>query len=344
MKRIVKVSFIMPVYNCSNCVIRAIESILNQTYKNIELIIINDGSTDNTLDKIIKYQSDKRVKIINQKNKGPSYARNIGINNSTGDYIAFCDGDDYLDEDIVSKFVDFQKKKDYLYDVVLFKTVRIENGNLIDKTSFNESFSFSKTEKKLLIDSIFNKFLKYNSIFGFDGICGKFISSSLIKKNCIQYPNNVYRFEDAKFCKDVYFHSDNIYYLNETGYFYIKNENSLSNKFDKNAVKIFKDALISLGSENYSNNNFYIKTLTTLTECENMYYLNEKNNKKFKILKNEFREMINYDIYKDAIYKVKFTSVPFHYKIEIILLRLNMINTYFLLKKMHLSLKKIKHK
>ena len=54
--------------------------------------------------------------------------------------------------------------------------------------------------------------------------------------------------------------------------------------------------------------------------------------------------MINYDIFKDAIYKVKFTSVPFHYKIEIILLRLNMINTYFLLKKMHLSLKKIKHK
>ena len=93
-----KVSVIIPVYNTDQYVAEAMYSILNQTLTDIELIAVNDGSTDNSLEVITKIaESDKRVKIFSQQNKGQSEARNLGISNSTGDYLYFMDSDDVLD-------------------------------------------------------------------------------------------------------------------------------------------------------------------------------------------------------------------------------------------------------
>lgn len=92
------VSVIVPVYNAEKYIDKNIKSILNQTYQNLEVIVINDGSTDKTLDILKKYSYDDRLKIINQKNHGVSHARNIGIDFSTGMYIYFVDSDDYLSE------------------------------------------------------------------------------------------------------------------------------------------------------------------------------------------------------------------------------------------------------
>lgn len=90
-----KISVITPVYNDSLFLNRTINSVLNQTYKNLELIIIDDNSSDNSLS-IIKSFKDERIKIIhNETNKGAAYSRNIGIKNASGDFIAFLDGDDY---------------------------------------------------------------------------------------------------------------------------------------------------------------------------------------------------------------------------------------------------------
>ena len=91
------VSIIMPVYNCENYLDKSITSVLNQTLDNIELIIINDGSTDNSNKIIEKYlNKDNRIKYINQSNNGVSIARNKGIDMAKGKYIGFVDGDDYI--------------------------------------------------------------------------------------------------------------------------------------------------------------------------------------------------------------------------------------------------------
>lgn len=335
-----KISFIMPVYNCEKTVNKAIDSIINQSYKNIELVIINDGSTDNTLKKIKKYSNNKNIIVIDQLNSGPAYSRNVGIKKSTGDYIAFCDGDDYLDKNISQNFIDFEKKSNFTYDVVLFKTNRVINGTIVDKTEIHESFEILDDGRQELIDSIYNKFLKYNKIFGFDGVCGKFISSKLIKSNKIVFPENMYRFEDAYFCRKTFLESKKIYYMNQVGYYYISNDDSLCNKYDSNAPKIFLDALIKLGEDNYNNNNFYIKTITTLTECEKMYFLNSLNKNSIFKTRKEFKKMISNDIYHNAIKKVNFKTIPAHYKVEIILLRMHFYFSYFLLKKTHLNRKK----
>ena len=337
MNNSLKITFVMAAYNCEKTIRRAVESIINQTYQNIELIIVNDGSTDKTKELLKLYSKNNKVKIFTQENAGPSIARNFGINKATGDFIAFCDSDDYLDTNIASKFVELQKQKNFKYDVVMFKTSRIINDLVIEKTDNFSSFEFTKEEKEVLIKSIYNKFLKYNSIFGFDGICGKFIKTDLIKKGNINFPEKIYRFEDAYFCKKVYMKAKNIYFLNYTGYFYINNNNSLCNKYDKNAPTVFINALNKLGEDNKNNNDFYIKVITTLTECEKMYFLNQQNKNNYYKNRNEFIKMIREDIFYNAIRKINFKTIPLHYKLEIILLRLHLYFVYFKIKRYHLE-------
>jgi len=103
-----KISVIIPTYNQSECLKEAIESVLNQTYKNIEIIVIDDGSTDNTLGVVGSF--DNKIVCIQQKNKGASSARNIGIKKANGEYLAFLDSDDMWIKNKLEKQIDFIKK------------------------------------------------------------------------------------------------------------------------------------------------------------------------------------------------------------------------------------------
>lgn len=92
-----KISVIIPVYNTERYLPRCLDSVLSNTYDNLEVICINDGSTDNSINILDNYKvSDERVVVINQKNSGVSAARNAGINVATGEYIAFIDSDDWV--------------------------------------------------------------------------------------------------------------------------------------------------------------------------------------------------------------------------------------------------------
>lgn len=331
------VSVIIPAYNCEKTILRAVNSILNQKYKNIELIIIDDGSTDNTFD-IVNNIQDKRITVLQEKNSGPSTAKNLGIKTAKGDFILFCDSDDKLDENIIDEFIKIIEKK--YYDVVLFKTIRIGNDDNIIKTPEVESFEMKPEEFNMLIKSIYNKFYKYNEIFGFDATWGKFISRRLINENNIIFPEGIYRFEDGAFCRKVYESMESLYYLNKTGYYYYKNDESLCNRYNSNIVNIYYDALTALGKGLYNDNDFYIRCITTLTECEKLYFFNKKYNKSYKELKKEYYDMIDRKYYKDAIEKIDFSTIPIHYKIEIKLLRKNMFLLYTILKKMYMKYKK----
>ena len=93
-----KISVIMPVYNVERYVSKSIESIINQSFNDFELIIVNDGSTDNSKEIIEKYAKlDSRITIINKENEGVASARNLGIDRSIGKYLFFCDSDDYAE-------------------------------------------------------------------------------------------------------------------------------------------------------------------------------------------------------------------------------------------------------
>lgn len=98
------ISVIVPIYNTSKYLSKCIDSIINQTYKNLEIILVNDGSTDNSLDICNKYKLiDSRIIIINKDNGGLSSAKNIGLDNHKGRYIAFIDSDDYVDNNFIGE-------------------------------------------------------------------------------------------------------------------------------------------------------------------------------------------------------------------------------------------------
>ena len=95
-----KISIVVPVYNGEKYISKCLDSLINQLYKNIEIIIINDGSSDNTEKICNKYKEiDSRIKLISVDNGGVSRARNIGIENATGQFLMFCDSDDYASKD-----------------------------------------------------------------------------------------------------------------------------------------------------------------------------------------------------------------------------------------------------
>ena len=108
------ISIILPVYNAEKYIERALKSLINQSYKNIEILCIDDGSKDNSYN-IIKEFKDERIKLFRQENSGPAKARNVGLSNSKGEYIMFCDADDWYEpnmcelmlETLINQNVDF---------------------------------------------------------------------------------------------------------------------------------------------------------------------------------------------------------------------------------------------
>jgi glycosyltransferase involved in cell wall biosynthesis len=152
------VSVVIPTYNTSNFLIKAIQSVINQTYKNWELIIVDDGSTDQTRQIVEEFQKkDSRIKYFFQNNKGQGAARNLGIKNASGNYIAFLDSDDEFFENKLERVIShFEKDKnigfiytdaiiigDYLYKKRRSEIVTPYSGGIYIKLLFNNFITTS---------------------------------------------------------------------------------------------------------------------------------------------------------------------------------------------------------
>ena len=126
-----KVSIILPVYNVAPYLRRCMDSIINQTYRNIEIICIDDGSTDKSSQLCDEYsQKDKRIIVIHKKNGGQSDARNVGITVATGKYIAFVDSDDYIDEQFLEQlYLAIKKNKSDISMCKYKKTYKLNEKN-----------------------------------------------------------------------------------------------------------------------------------------------------------------------------------------------------------------------
>lgn len=147
----VKISVIVPVYNSGKYLDMCIDSLVNQTIKSYEIIIINDGSTDNSLDIINKYKkNNSMIKVISTKNNGIGTARNIGLNNSSGKYVAFVDSDDYVACDFLEKV--YKKAISSKADVVVCNMYRVINKEVIKskEIKFNDGTIKDRDRKSVV--------------------------------------------------------------------------------------------------------------------------------------------------------------------------------------------------
>ena len=145
-----KYSVIVPTYNREKYISKCVESVLNQTYDNFELIIVDDGSTDNT-ENIIKEYNDKRLKYFKNDNHGIAYSRNFGIDKATGDYLFFLDSDDYIDYDLLSVVNENMKKNDIL--IFDYNEVFEKDGKVVEN-KFEEFNKYTLKDHPELINII----------------------------------------------------------------------------------------------------------------------------------------------------------------------------------------------
>lgn len=208
------VSVIVPVYKAELSIKKCAESILRQSYANIELFLVDDGSPDNSgkiCDEIAL--SDSRVKVIHKPNGGPSSARNKGVQDANGDYLVFADADDWIDPDYVVTL---------LTQITTEKASIIMSGNTTHPFKVRDGVyqTFNRSQFAEVIES-FKFFLKGDP-------WGKMFNASLIKDNEILFPDGVKFGEDLVFFYDALLCSDRIVYTSYSGYHYENiNEDSL---------------------------------------------------------------------------------------------------------------------
>lgn len=214
------ISVIIPVYNCEQYLAECINSILNQTYQNLEIMIVNDGSTDNTLSICEEYKKiDSRISIVNKKNTGVSDTRNIGVQNANGKYILFVDADDYLKNNMIERL--YKSMIENKADVVRCKCCSIKDNNVIKKESLH-----NLTNKKIVKEEI-NKII--GNFVTNENTIACYVGTMLIKRDrYVMFNTNLTFMEDTEFFIRLLFNINSIYFLDEELYYYRYNENSAS--------------------------------------------------------------------------------------------------------------------
>ena len=227
----IKVSVIIPVFNTEKYISKCLSSLVNQTLDDIEIICVNDGSTDNSLEIIEKIaNNDARIKIINQEHKKQGAARNAGLRIAEGEYIGFVDSDDWIDLNYYEMLYNTAKKYDA--DIALATNVRIGNGKTKKRLEITEEKTAETLQEKIDIGNQVKNPCPTNKIY----------RHSMLKDNNIIWPEGV-------FCEDKLFTIQAIYYANkivtvpDVNYYYFRNPNSTvhtkseKHTLDKNNAK-----------------------------------------------------------------------------------------------------------
>ena len=229
-----KISIIVPIYNGDKYLERCINSLINQTYLNLELIFINDGSIDNSLFILEKYKkTDKRIKIIDKKNTGVSDSRNIGIKKSSGKYICFCDCDDIYESNYIEKMYNIMIK--YSVDIVKCNYKVIDKNNIdIDKGNIKD-ISNKKLSKNEIEKEIIPKCLE-GSI-----PCFSYLIMIDRKKLNVQFPTDIAMMEDVVFYLRLLLSIDSMYIIDDCLYTIMYNEIGATNN-----VKNYKRNILNI--------------------------------------------------------------------------------------------------
>ncbi|MCI9617526.1 MAG: glycosyltransferase [Eubacterium sp.] len=212
-----KVSIITPVYNSAKYINKCIDSVLNQTYSNWELILVNDGSTDQSRSICESYsKKDKRIILVNQENSGVSVARNTGLDYSTGDYIHFLDSDDFLEKNMLERTLDKALENDY--DLVIFGSNHLyENGKKM------------KRPETVMKEEISEKAEIVGNLFVYGGVLwNKLIKADLIFDNNLRFNTKLKASEDMYMTMHLVHYGTRFVYLNDKLYNYLVRENSLT--------------------------------------------------------------------------------------------------------------------
>lgn len=299
-----KFSVVVPLYNCEKYIKQCIESIINQTYDNLELIIVNDGSTDNGLEICKDFATiDKRIKIIDKNCEGVVKARQVGVSQATGEFLIFIDSDDFIDKDYLSAFNDITEK--HTLDVVCMGSVWVyDDKDVLEKTNIPTGYY----DRKRIETEIFPFLIEDEN--------GKHFSATLWAK---AFRKELYvktqlkdvvvdMGEDGACVYPCVFNANSLYVLNDIKYFYRQREGSATN--NKHPFSLEGPKLISLHLEEHIAKNdpnftaqIYRKTVHNLFNAVLSQFNKDAS---FKQIKISILDCLKDEYYKNSIKKCKY--------------------------------------
>jgi len=306
---IIKVSVVIPVYNAKDYLHDCIKSLLSQTLVDCEFIFVNDGSTDNSLEIIQKYQEeDNRINLISQKNKGIAEARNAGIEIASGEYIGFLDNDDFVKIDFFENL--YKNAIDNNLDIVVSKTILGRDGKYIIKDhGFNSNLIFTKD---MIQEQILPNLLKVEDLFA---VWNKIYKRTFVFENNIRFPGNRVIEEDNMFNIKSFNKAEKVLFIDYAGYYYRDVANSKSRKtiendyFSKALEKYYfdykKEYDLSISDDE-------LEKLKAIRFVQRVFYLVYK----CSVLKIQFKTKWNY--IKNMVFHEKVYELSKKYNEEIL--------------------------
>lgn len=343
------ISIIIPMYNVEDYVSECLSSILNQTYKNIEIIVVDDGSNDESA-KIVKKISkkDSRIKYKFQCNSGVSHARNQGIRLSKGRWISFVDPDDILEENAIEFLLESNSLKNI--DIVIGDFSYLKDKKIITVENYDRNCIFDKENIKEIQLQLFSK-----RISALKGNIGDRIGAPWAKlyKRSFLIENNLF-FEKCLFnSEDIYFNllalefAENVSYINKPVYIYRLNEESLTKKISPeiitqvllfiNMTKLFVEKYHFKDKRFLSA--FNIKVISSIFKVIYMYYFHPNNNDSYHKNKIGLITLLHNEVISDAMKKASFNLMTLEEQMFYILLKFKAFRTIKFLTKVRQIIK-----
>lgn len=319
----VLISVIVPIYNIEEEYLRkCIESLINQSLKNIEILLIDNGSTNNSVNICEEYAKiDNRIKVLIQKRSGVSAARNLGIDNANSQYIMFVDGDDWIDSECCEESY---KQAQEGYDIVAWSYFKEYESGKREKIEI-----FEKDKKS---NSIINEFDYYDMrILG--STCMKLYSRDVIGKD--RFNEELINGEDVEFNFRIFKRIQSIKFINKNYYNYVIRRDSTVRKYSPKMLENYYFTLETIkrniNGENEKQYNALqsFAAISILMICLNFVFSKENKIKytdKVKLLKN----MVKKDIFKEMLDNTNNIMLPITRKVPIIFLKFHLYFLFFL--------------
>ncbi len=274
----VKVSIIMPVFNAEKYIQKSIESLLKQTLQDIEIIIVNDGSTDNSKEIIQKYEEKykDKIKYLEKGNGGAADARNYAISNATGEYIAFLDSDDYAEPEMYEK---------------MYNKAKEENSSIVE-CDFYWEYPHKKRLDTGIIYTNKKDMLLYARVIPWN----KLIKRSILETNKILFPKGL-KYEDVEFTYKLVPYCEKVSFIKEPLVHYVQRKSSVSYEFNEKTRDIF--TILDNVIDYYKSNQIYEEYKTQLEYVYTRYLLCSSLGRMVKIKDKKIREKVLYETWKN---------------------------------------------
>ena len=329
-----KISIVVPIYNVEKYLKQCIESIINQTLQDIEIILVDDGSPDNCPQICDEYaKKDNRIKVVHKKNGGLSSARNAGIEVATGDFIGFVDSDDYIELDMYEKMYNIAKENHVDFVVSDYYKVS-DKGKIITTIDMNEGiYDKNRIIKEIFPSLIMGDDINYGKLLS---VCYCLYRRDLFIKNNLLFDDEIKYSEDNLFSSIIGYKANNFYYMKGSYlYNYRYNPNSISSTYKPDAWSVYlkmnnKLKNLFLNIEDYDfRNQLYAHIIYYAFNCINHVGNSDKS---FSYKYKEIKRILNTKELKEGFKNFKAGNISTKLKISMWMLKHEFIINYMIIK------------